>query len=630
MAYVKTTWQNSPSTNTPINATNLNHIEQGIYEAAATADQAESGVEALDPRMDLVEQRLDNLIPEGTPTQGNAELIDIRVGANGITYPDAGSAVRGQVTEIKSALNTMGIIYIRGVGTKSGGNSGVTADGQYFVHSTDRELRIVSNFVSATNFTDTKVNFLTSLLYYYDGNMYKYSGNNNFDGLVRVDKDFVIKSTQVYDIRGVGLRANGTTGVSGVGQFYVHKNERTLKRILTYTSATNFTDETIPFSISALYLYNGEHYVYSGSNNFDGLIRTDYNLENLEDSVSNQISVQLSNIVSSIGISSFEGKKETISEPYKYTAWPFVAPLGNRVYCLYSRGTGHTDNVTPSIYMKSSLDGVSWTMEKQIINTDGIRDTITGIGNDADGNIVFWDRVGAPDGVSEVFKFYKTTDGKTFTLVSTPTFDVNPSHIGDIIYAEGYGLISFWNKTGSGSTRSYGMLISDDGGSTWTQLTFGSAMDSTTCPSEISPVYLGSGKIIAMGRRDGYVQISDNKMYQIQVSYSNSEWSYTLSNTNISDISLSTPSLLYDPSDNSLALYYYDRSTGNLRVRKALVSTVDGNPTEWPDSSVVITDGTGQDSGNVNATSFNEYQIVAYYSGDSTNTGVYSVIQNVT
>jgi hypothetical protein len=154
-------------------------------------------------------------------------------------------------------------------------------------------------------------------------------------------------------------------------------------------------------------------------------------------------------------------------------------------------------------------------------------------------------------------------------------------------------------------------------------------MDATTCPSEISPVYLENDKIIAIGRRDGYTQISDNKLYQIQVSYSNSEWSCTLSNTNISDISLSTPSLIYDSSDNSLALYYYDRSTGNLRVRKALVSTVDGNPTEWPDSSVVITDGTGQDSGNVNATSFNDYQIVAYYSGDSTNTGIYSVIQTV-
>ena len=105
MSYTKTNWQNTPSTQTPISAANLNHMEQGIYDAAQTADSAQSGVDGLDPRMDLVEQRLDNLIPQGTPTQGNAELIDIRVGANGVTYPDAGSAVRGQVTEIKSALS---------------------------------------------------------------------------------------------------------------------------------------------------------------------------------------------------------------------------------------------------------------------------------------------------------------------------------------------------------------------------------------------------------------------------------------------------------------------------------------------------------------------------------------------
>lgn len=32
MAYNKTNWQNSPSTDTPINANNLNKIEQGIYQ----------------------------------------------------------------------------------------------------------------------------------------------------------------------------------------------------------------------------------------------------------------------------------------------------------------------------------------------------------------------------------------------------------------------------------------------------------------------------------------------------------------------------------------------------------------------------------------------------------------------
>lgn len=32
MAYTRTTWENEPSENTPINASNLNKIEQGIYD----------------------------------------------------------------------------------------------------------------------------------------------------------------------------------------------------------------------------------------------------------------------------------------------------------------------------------------------------------------------------------------------------------------------------------------------------------------------------------------------------------------------------------------------------------------------------------------------------------------------
>ena len=47
MAYVKKNWQNTPSTNTPINADNLNHMEQGIYDAAETADYAKDKVDDL-------------------------------------------------------------------------------------------------------------------------------------------------------------------------------------------------------------------------------------------------------------------------------------------------------------------------------------------------------------------------------------------------------------------------------------------------------------------------------------------------------------------------------------------------------------------------------------------------------
>ena len=38
MAYTKTNWENSPSTNTPISDTNLNKIEQGIYDCSLITD----------------------------------------------------------------------------------------------------------------------------------------------------------------------------------------------------------------------------------------------------------------------------------------------------------------------------------------------------------------------------------------------------------------------------------------------------------------------------------------------------------------------------------------------------------------------------------------------------------------
>ena len=39
MAYNKTNWENLPSTNTPVSASNLNKIENGIYDNSLKADQ---------------------------------------------------------------------------------------------------------------------------------------------------------------------------------------------------------------------------------------------------------------------------------------------------------------------------------------------------------------------------------------------------------------------------------------------------------------------------------------------------------------------------------------------------------------------------------------------------------------
>ena len=57
-------------------------------------------------RITTLEGRMDTFasLTEGSTT-GDAELMDIRVGANGITYPTAGDAVRGQYTDLDDHIN---------------------------------------------------------------------------------------------------------------------------------------------------------------------------------------------------------------------------------------------------------------------------------------------------------------------------------------------------------------------------------------------------------------------------------------------------------------------------------------------------------------------------------------------
>ena len=54
-----------------------------------------------------VNARLDSIIADGQQTEGNTELIDIRTGADNITYQTAGTAVRSQFTNLSSDVSSL-------------------------------------------------------------------------------------------------------------------------------------------------------------------------------------------------------------------------------------------------------------------------------------------------------------------------------------------------------------------------------------------------------------------------------------------------------------------------------------------------------------------------------------------
>lgn len=86
---------------------------------------ARSDIAAAEADLAVQTARIDEIasLPEGS-TSGDAELADIRVGYNGVSYPNAGDAVRGQISAIYSGTQdiTNDLVWSSGHAVLTNGN----------------------------------------------------------------------------------------------------------------------------------------------------------------------------------------------------------------------------------------------------------------------------------------------------------------------------------------------------------------------------------------------------------------------------------------------------------------------------------------------------------------------------
>ncbi|WP_417739271.1 sialidase family protein [Rosistilla oblonga] len=300
-----------------------------------------------------------------------------------------------------------------------------------------------------------------------------------------------------------------------------------------------------------------------------------------------------------------------------YNSWPMIQAIGEKLVCVYSRGTAHSiKEDARAVFARTSTDGgKTWTAETTVANTPGDGEVTVAKGLDSTGAMLLWVR---RIGKQWNHDLYRTTDGVKFTRVATPELAVQPMQITDVFAVPTVGLMSLWfaGNYSDDATQSWGTMTSRDDGVTWTQTTIESGLTKANWPTEPSAVYLGDGRILAVAR----TEIAQGQFQLISTDYG-ATWKR--SQTNILDVRASTPSLILDAETGLLSNYYYERGRGILRRRVVDPDSVFDHPLAWPASeAVAIASPVTWDSGNANATVIGSNHYVAFYSGEAPDTSV--------
>jgi hypothetical protein len=317
-------------------------------------------------------------------------------------------------------------------------------------------------------------------------------------------------------------------------------------------------------------------------------------------------------------------KPFVVEDTKGYNSWPMMQAIGEKLVCVYSRGSGHTINEDARLaYARTSSDrGRTWTPETVVANTPGFGEVPVGKGLDSKGTALFWIRRVGKEWQQDL---YRTNDGVKFKLVTTPKLSPAPVQITDIFTVPKVGLMCLWfsGSYAEGNDHAWGTLTSADDGATWKQTTVEAGLSRAQWPTEPSAVYLGDGKILAIGRCEVWGGgTTARAQYQLTSTDSGATWKHV--QTNIGEVMGSTPTLVLDAKTGLVSNYYYQRGKGGvLRRRVVDPHFIFNRPLQWPASeAIAVGSEDPTEAGNINATFIGDTHYLALYSGHSPNTSV--------
>lgn len=140
------------SSNLPIGADAINVDLQGGNDVQHAMQAVENDINRLDARIDQVSS-----VPS-EETEGNAQLLDIRIGVDGTEYSSAGTAVRQQVKQItraKAVLDENNIYDIKSyrldIETETS-NPEVIVDPSLSINGAAADAKATGDIISALGF----------------------------------------------------------------------------------------------------------------------------------------------------------------------------------------------------------------------------------------------------------------------------------------------------------------------------------------------------------------------------------------------------------------------------------------------------------------------------------------------